>query len=357
MNTKTRVAFIGLGIMGRDLLSQMIKNPAAEVVALCDLDPLALDKASAVYPEAPVLYEDASDMLTEIRPDAVVVAVPQHLHALVTIGCLHAGSHVFCEKPMALSVDDCETMIATAQQEKRVLMIGQVLQYINQYRFLLERVRSGVYGKPVAMRNMRSQAPKWDETWGRPWRCRFDECGGLLPEVNVHEIDLMCRILGEPISVTATGMHSINQEVDYEDFMTLQIHFAEGGIGVLTSTCCDYLGKNCGEIFCEKATLYFDSLTSQILIADAEGTREVHNYSEIHPEWENALYREQREFIEACQGTGPVTIPGQEGMRALEIAQAAYVSLHEQRTVLLPLPRTSDVLQGSSSDSLLSDDM
>lgn len=340
MNNKTRVAFIGLGIMGRDLLAEMIKNPAAEVVALCDVDPLALDKAAAVYPKAPVLYTDADDLLTEIRPDAVVVAVPQHLHALLTIGSLRAGCHVFCEKPMALTVDDCEAMIQAAKDENRILMIGQVLQYIAPFRFLLEEIRSGKYGEPVAMRNMRSQGPKWDLTWKRPWRCRYDECGGLLPEVNVHELDLMCRILGHPISVTATGKRYINQEVDYEDFMSLQIHFAEGQIGILTSSCCDYLGKNCGEIFCENGTLYFDSMTCQIHIADAEGHRETYPYAELYPDGENALYREQREFIEACQGTGPVTIPGEEGMRALEIAEAAYISLHEQRTVDLPLPRS-----------------
>lgn len=339
MQNKIRTAFIGVGIMGTDLLKEFVKNPEAEVVALCDTDSVVLNNAAALCSSSPKLFADYRQMLSEVKPDAVVNATPQDLHASISIETLDTGCHTFCEKPMALNVVDCEAMIAAARRNGKILMIGQVLQYMGAFRYVLEAARSGVYGKAFAMRNMRTQGIHWGSTWDRPWRRRRDQCGGLLPEVNVHEIDLMCRILGKPVAVTALGNRFINQENDYEDFSTLQIEFENGGIGSVTSGCCDYLGKNSSEIFMEQATFYIDGFTREVNIGKADGSRETLPIGEIHPEWENGYYRELREFITACRGEGPVTIPGEEGMRALEVAQAACISITEHRRIELPMPR------------------
>jgi predicted dehydrogenase len=278
-------------------------------------------------------------MLARERIDGVVVAVPQYLHAQVSIDALDAGCHTFCEKPMALTVAHCDTMLAASRRSGKALMIGQVLQYIGPYRYVLERVRSGEFGRAVAMRTIRTQGPHWG-SWGRPWRCRYEQCGGLLPEVSVHEIDLMLRIMGTPVRVSAAGSRYVNREVDYEDFVTAHVTFANGGTGTLTSGCCDYLGKHSAEIYLEKGTIYYDSITQQVLVAGEDTPRETLDYNAIHPEWESGTYREMREFIETCQGLHPATIPGEEGLRALEVAQACYISLRERRTIDLPLPRS-----------------
>lgn len=337
MADKARLGFIGLGIMGRDLLKQALENPRIEIAALCDTDPAMVAKALEMCLRPIPHYRDYPAMFEEAGVDGVVIAVPQDLHAPVAIASLEAGRHVFCEKPIALNVRDAAAMIAASERCGKHLMIGQVLQYIGPYRYVLERVRSGELGRPFAMRTTRTLG-RWDDFWGRPWRTKEAQCGGTLFEVNVHEIDLMLRILGPARAVTAVGGRFTNDENDYEDTVMATVAFENGSAGSITSMQCDYLGRNSGEIYCEKGSLYFDSLIEQVRVGKDGAEAEILPYADIHPEWENGFYREIREFAELCLGEGENTIPGEDGLAAVEIAQACYLSLREGRTVQLPLP-------------------
>ncbi|MBI5092691.1 MAG: Gfo/Idh/MocA family oxidoreductase [Candidatus Hydrogenedentes bacterium] len=335
MKDVVRLAFIGLGPMGTDLLRAAVAHPAADVTALCDGSPEALASAKSIANEKPATFSDYRTMLHDAKLDAVVVAVPQHLHAQVTIDCLQHGLTTFCEKPMGLSVNQCMSMIAAAKSVGKGLMIGQVLRYIGPYRFILERIASGDLGVPLVMRTTRTMG-NWG-SWARPWRLQRETSGGLLLEVNVHELDLMLQILGPASSVTAIDRRFPNSEVDFSDFITAQIEFQNGSIGTITSSCGDQLGRHSGEVFLTNGTIYYESLLDQVLIGQSGKEREVFPYAEIHPEWENGVAREMREFIEACLGQREISIPGEDGLRAVELAQAAYQSAAEKRTVHLPL--------------------
>jgi predicted dehydrogenase len=282
-------------------------------------------------------YTDYGVLLASGELDAVVIAAPQFLHAEMAVGALNAGVHVFCEKPMAMTVLQCRQMIDAAQRNGKCLMIGQVLRYISVFRYVLEKACSGELGRPVAMRTIRNSG-HWGKPWLTPWRLKRATCGGMLPEVNVHEIDLMLNIMGPATSVTALGGNYTYPEVDYEDFVNVQITFAGGGIGCVTSGCCDYVGQNSGEVYLERGTIVYNSLAGQVHIGRDGHESEVLAYQDIYPDAENAVAREMREFIEACLGEHPVTIPGEDGMRAVEICEAAYLSIQEGRTVDLPLP-------------------
>jgi predicted dehydrogenase len=256
----------------------------------------------------------------------------------VSIASLKAGYTTFCEKPMAMNVRQCAAMIDAAKAAGKGLMIGQVLRYIDAYRYVLELATSGELGKAFAMRTTRTQG-RWGNPWIQPWRLSYELCGGMLPEVNVHEIDLMLCILGDAVSVSAVGGHYANDQFDYEDVMTGHITFANGGVGNVTSICCDWLGRHSAEIYLEKGTIYYDSLVNEVHVGKLGEEKRVLKYGQINPEWENGVYREMREFIEACLGERDVTIPGEQGIRGVEIAEAMYLSAREKRPVALPLPR------------------
>jgi predicted dehydrogenase len=320
--------------MGRDLLSETASNTRAEIAALCDIDPDALKKAGEILGSSSRRFADHREMIHAGQLDAVVVAVPQHLHAALSIETLDAGLSVFCEKPMAMNVAECEEMIAAAKRNNKVLMIGHVLRYINPYKYVLEMARSGNLGKPFAVRLIRTMG-KWGD-WTRPWRCRRDMCGGLLLEVNVHEIDFMRCILGRATLAHAAGRRFINDEIDYEDFITATIAF-ESGIGTLTTGSCDYLGRYTGEIYLERGSIYFDSISGTVHVRkDGEGKRAI-PYAEIEPGSEGGVHREMREFVETVLGEGPVTISGDDGLRNVEIAETCYRSIQESRSIPFPL--------------------
>lgn len=337
MENRVRVGVIGLGPMGRDLCEQVVKNPKGEVVALCDPDNEAIGKAREIAGSQVAVFDSAEDMIAAGGMDGVIVAAPQYVHASLTIMALEAGFHVFCEKPMAMNVKECDAMIAASEAAGRHLMIGQVLRYIGPYRYVLEQVTSGRFGTPRAVRTIRSMG-HWGE-WARPWRMKYETCGGLLPEVNVHEIDWMINILGNPVEVNFSGDKLNNDAVDYEDFMTGIIHFENGGVGNVTSSCCDFVGRHTAEVFCRKGTIYYDSADNQVRLCEMGKEVEKIPYDAIGKEWEGGTYREIREFLEACLGEHPVTITGEQGRRAFEVCEAAYKSAREGRPVSLPLPR------------------
>ena len=334
MSLRARLGFVGLGTMGRDLLRETAKNPKTEISALCDVDPEALQKAQEIVGAAARQFADYREMLDAGGLDAVVVAVPQHLHAALSIESLNAGCGVFCEKPMGMNVAECREMAATAERNRKVLMIGHVLRYINPYRHILELARSGALGRPFAVRLIRTMG-KWG-SWARPWRYRRDMCGGLLLEVNVHEIDFMRCILGRAMSVHASGRRFINDEIDYEDFITATIAF-ENGIGTLTTGSCDYLGRYTGEIYLERGSIYFDSISGTVHVCKDNEEKQAIPYTEIEPGSEGGVHREMREFVEAILDEHPVTISGDEGLRNVEIAEACYLSIQERQPIPLPL--------------------
>ena len=335
MNTSARLGFIGVGPMGRDLLKQALQNPKASVCALCDIDETALQEAQQLIDDAVPTYAEHGVMLEREGLDGVVVAAPQYAHAELSIAALRAGVHVFCEKPMALSVTQCEGMIAAARESGKELMIGQVLRYVNHCRYMLELVRSGELGNPLAM-HVRRTGGKWGG-WRKKWRLQRDLCGGALFEVNVHEIDLMCCILGNPVRVSAVGGHYVNDEIDYEDLISAQLTFPDGRIGSVTSSSCDFVGQNTGEIYLEQGSIHYSGRMAEVLVCKEDEDIQHVPYDEIGKDWEGATFREIREFIETCLGDHPSTIPGQEGMRNVEICQAAYLSVREKRPIELPL--------------------
>ena len=159
----------------------------------------------------------------------------------------------------------------------------------------------------------------------------------MLLEVNVHEIDLMLGILGEAVSVHGAGRHFPEAEEDFESFITAQVHFRNGAVGTFTSVVGDCIGRHTAEIYLSGGTIYYDSLLEQVIVAKKGGDRETLAYKDIHPEWENGVAREMREFAEACLGEHPVSIPPEQGLRAVEVAQAAYQSAATGQTVTLPL--------------------
>lgn len=329
------IAVVGCGPMGREHLRAILGAGGAEVQALCDLREDAMDAAVEIIKQPTVRrFTNYYQMLSEVQCDGVVVAVPQNLHEEYSVAALEAGCAVFCEKPMALTVDGCRRMITTAERVRQPLMIGQVLRYLPPYRHLLELVGSGALGKARAVRIIRSMGHWRPEH--NPWRCTRAEAGGLLYEVNIHEIDFMLCLLGRARRVSAQGGRLINLRVEYEDHMSVGIEFDDGAVGHVTSSICDFWGRNAGEIFCERGTIYYDSLTCDVRIGRPDGSMETVAFSDIGRDWEPGVQREIREFVEACRGDAGVTIPGIEGLRAVAVCQAAYESVALAKPVDLP---------------------
>jgi predicted dehydrogenase len=229
---KIRIGVLGTGIIIRDYHLVTLRNhPLAEVVAAGNLHPDSLQRLAANF-AIPKTYTDFAAMAADPDIDAVVIGLPNYLHAPVSIQMLEAGKHVLCEKPMALSVAEGEKMIEAAQRSGRKLMIAHMWRFDREILWLRDVVASGALGKIF---KAKSHAI-WLYDGPRPasWFVKRDLAGGgALADMGVHSIDTLRFVLGNarPTKVFAnTGTHF--KDIELDDTATLLLEF-EGGIAAL----------------------------------------------------------------------------------------------------------------------------
>ena len=155
-----KVGFIGLGSMGRghvDVYRRLEREGApVKLVAVCDIDPVKLQNGTSIQSNivdtdgldlsAYRRYTDYHEMLAKEELDYVDTALPTCLHAEAAIAVLKSGRHVLSEKPMALSVDHCSSMIAAANEAGKLLMTAQCLRFWPAYEYLKKTVDENRFG-------------------------------------------------------------------------------------------------------------------------------------------------------------------------------------------------------------------
>ena len=214
-----KCAIIGVGGLGQVHLKNMIQiekeTGRAGVVALCDIEPNRFERAvetnlggaETIDMSRFRKYVSVDELLEREQLDFVISAVPTYLHAEIAVKALQHGLHTFSEKPMALDVTQCDTMISAAQEAGRLLTIGQCLRFWPEYRVLKEIIVSARYGSVVKAEFTRySPLPTW--TWN-DWMLDFDKSGGAALDLHVHDVDTIAWLFGIPKSVTSYATHSV----------------------------------------------------------------------------------------------------------------------------------------------------
>lgn len=149
---RIRVGFIGLGRQGTGRLNQFLKHPDVVAVAVCDLDQKHIERACAIVERQqgakPATFHDFRKLLDSKDIDAVMIATPDHWHALPTVLACQAGKDVFVEKPLAYSISEGRAMAEAARKHGRVTQMGNHIHNdLPNYRRVVELVRSGMLGK------------------------------------------------------------------------------------------------------------------------------------------------------------------------------------------------------------------
>ncbi|MFW6162002.1 MAG: Gfo/Idh/MocA family protein [Planctomycetota bacterium] len=332
---KIGVGIVGCGGMGASLAKGLAELETAEIVACHDeAEDKVGELAETTGSRACASLED---LLADEGVEAVVVATPQFAHAEPTVAAAEAGKHVFCEKPMATTLEDCDAMIAACRDAGVKLMIGQVCRYHAVHGKVRELVAGGEYGKPVCM-VVRRIGGGWGEKWARHWRLKRELSGGNLMEVHAHEIDFMRFVCGDVAQVYAAGGIYVDQRLDYPDLALVTLHFAEGAKGFLHTGQVSAIGGYGGRVDCEGGSLHFPAIWGAGGGIHVARTGEPASFVAISDiPVESPVTHELRDFIDAVAHDGPVPVPGEEGRAAVEVALAAYQSIETGQAVSLPL--------------------
>lgn len=332
---KVGVGIIGCGGMGASLARGVGELDTAEIVSLYDA---AADKAAELAETAggrprPTL----DDLLGDEQVEAVIVAAPQFAHAENTVAAAKAGKHVFCEKPMAVTLEGCDAMIEACRTAGVKLMIGQVCRYHAVHAKVKELVASGELGQPICMTVHRLGGP-WGGQYDQSWRLARAMCGGTLLEVNAHEIDFMRWVCGDVVRVYAAGGNYLDKRLDYPDMALVMMHFASGAKGLLHQGQVSALGGYGGRVDCERGSLHFPAIWGAdggIHVAKTGGETRFIPASDLPVE--TPVAHELRDFIECILNDTAPPVPGEEGRAAVEVGIAAYRSIERGQPVALPL--------------------
>ena len=255
-----RVAFVGLGVQGRNLLAHV--DPAyAHVVSLCDINPAQLTKADEILAQRglpPAIHHaEWKEMLERESVEAVVIAAPLWAHAELTVGCLEAGKHVLCEKMMGWDLDACRRMLSAAAESRRILEIGYQRFYNPLYQAAYEGVvKAGLLGDVYHSRlvwhrngNWRRPgdppSPDYDASrWGYPtwdhlnnWRLYWRYSKGLMAELGSHVVNNTNWFFdAHPEAVSGTGgVYRFKDGREVQDHVFVNFEYPGGRTVVFTS--------------------------------------------------------------------------------------------------------------------------
>ena len=328
-------ALIGPGNFGRSLAHALGDDERARLVGV--LGATAAESRAGADALGGRPFDNLEALLRADDVQAVLIATPSDTHVDLAALAASAGKHVFVEKPMALTVAECDAMIAAAERAGVTLMVGQVQRLFPLLGEVRRLIHAGAIGRPVAMlmeRHERLQRQPGS------WLQRRARVGGLLHQSSVHELDWMRTVLGEVDEVFArAGPATIQAGLDFPDAIQLSLRFRGGCVATLNACMTGYVHRHGGVISGAEGSLEFSLVEGALRWRTRDGAGDERRRDDFT--WaahEQALRSELRAFVDAALGRAPVLIPGSAGRANIEVIQAALISIADRRPVALPLP-------------------
>jgi predicted dehydrogenase len=281
-NGRVRVALIGCGRQGRGVMGNFLKQSDAEVVALCDVYAPHLKEAAVKAGRGDLpTYKDFRHVLDRKEVDAVIVASPDHWHALQTVMACQAGKDVYVEKPIATTVAEGRAMVNAARKYNRVVQVGTQQRSGDHYHKAAELIRGGAIGKVAFVRtwNFGNAAPDgigspadtnppdgldWEMWLGpapkRPFNANrfgvhpdrwssfrwfWDYAGGMMTDWGVHHLDIVQMVMqtDAPTAVTAVGgKYVLRDNRETPDTLMVTYEYANAPAGPFV---CTYENREC----------------------------------------------------------------------------------------------------------------
>jgi predicted dehydrogenase len=316
------LGFVGLGGMGVAQVKAFIPHGDGRIVAGADPAPEARRAFADLAPEAAV-YEDARDLLSDRRVDAVVVVVPTHLHKTLVLDALRTGRPVLVEKPMAMNVAECQEMNEAADRARRLLMVAHCRRFDADWGAFARTYIAGELGERILWRLVRGGVigGKWfmDEQCGR----------GPLFDGAVHNYDFANWIFGPAESVVGSSI-KLDPSCTAIDTGNAIVRYRNGSELLLSWS------------WSKPAAFLHDALGTRNTFVFGSGGLDLPQGSKGHtligqkgdkqliPFAPNDMYVDQaRHFLDCVNGSAVCKIPGTEAIKAVAVGEAVLQACRE----------------------------
>ncbi len=343
LKRKIRFALVGCGRIADKHVEAISKHGNhAELVAVCDTDPAALERAQSATGVPG--FRSLTELLAGSSADAIILATPSGLHASQTIEAAQAGRHVVTEKPMATRWSDGQAMVHACDQAGVRLFVVKQNRRNATIQLLKRAVDKQRFGQ-VYMVNV-------NVFWNRPqsyydsahWRGTWEFDGGAFMNQASHYVDLLDWLVG-PVECVQAFTATLARHIEVEDTGVANVRWRSGALGSINVTMLTYPKNLEGSITIigERGTArvggvavnqiehweFADKDPDDALAADASyQTTSVYGFG--HPAYYDNV-------IATLRGTAQADTDGREGLRSLELLIGLYLSARDGRPVHLPL--------------------
>jgi predicted dehydrogenase len=317
---RVRWGLIGCGDIARKRVAPALRDvPESELVAVARA---RSDQAESFAREfgVPRWYTTAEELVADKEIDAVYIATPVHLHASQAIAAAHAGKHVLCEKPMAMTVGECEQMMTACDDRGVRLGVAYYRHFYPVVVRLKEILASGEIGTPVIVQinafEYFDPAPENPRRWLLE---RELSGGGPMFDFGCHRIEVLINLLGDIRRVSSVVSNTIfNRSV--EDTATAVFAFENGAQGVLSVTHAAAEAQDTLSIFGSRGSVHVPALNNGTLIV-RRGAQERH---ESHPAHVNLHFPLIEDFVQAVITNRDARVNGPTGREVARIAAEIY---------------------------------
>lgn len=265
-------------------------------------------------------HTEADELIAAPEIDAVYIATPVHQHLPQTIAAAQAGKHVLVEKPMALTVAECDRMIAACRDAGVRLGVAYYRRFYPLVHRIRELIEQGAIGTPLAVSAVTSTALAMQPGEEGYWRALLAEGGGgALMDVGSHRIDLFLHLFGD-IPAVKCFCGTVAARYDAEDTAMLLAKFASGMMGTLQCHFGSCIDPDEFAIIGTEGRLSAQPLNGEELVLETRQGRE----TETHPPAANLCTPLIEDFVSAIREDREPAVSGAEGRRTNEVMQRAY---------------------------------
>jgi myo-inositol 2-dehydrogenase/D-chiro-inositol 1-dehydrogenase len=336
---RVRIGIIGAGRIGNVMANAYQSVPEAELVAVADVVRPVAETFAKKF-DISAVFESYADLLKSGNVDAVVVCAPTFLHEEISIAAAKAGKHIFCQKPMALTVEACEAITAAAEEAKVTLQTGFMLRFTPPFADVKEAISSGEIGTLIALR---SSVFGWEPS--ADWFYDPAKGGGVLIDTIIHTLDLFRWYAGEVETLFASGGAYVLEGAKRHgtpDNIMCSLRFRNGAMGDLYGSWTTGFGDKTLEVYGTNGSVFVDLVGKQgghiFIRKHMPGYSRPQGWSNLGILWKYGYLGEAHHFIKSVLGKVEPQATGRDAIEAQRLAILADQSIRTGELARIPLP-------------------
>ena len=313
--TKLNAAVIGCGSWGRNHARVYSELPNVNLVAVADTAPAAANEVAEKYRVKP--YTESAKLLEDPDIQLVSICTPTVTHARLALQAIEQGKHVLVEKPMTNTVEEAETLIKASNKRGVTLTVGFVERFNPAVQEAHRRIAKGEIGGVILAHTRRvSQRP-----------LRIGDVG-VIKDLAIHDIDITSILFNEePRTIYATAGSIAHQ---FEDYANINIGYPENRTAFIEANWLTPKKVRQLNVTGTKGIMTVDYITQQLTIENDQ------RLTQPNIPYQEPLYLELKSFADSIINDTPPSITGEDGLRTLQICEAALKSSRTGKQVRLP---------------------